>query len=197
MGSSNNGVSLIKSGLLLSGREPEMRLTPCQHTHQYKSRINDISSIESRTMIRVMTGWEDLDTDTLTLSSREVCPLFVPTGSNTSIWIPAAKFLENTSTTTTTTTIPPPTSTPIPVHLHSGLSTGSLLVILFITFSSIYFFGGVLALKLLRGAEGKEMIPNYDFWADVPYLCRDSSSPKERSHFNLEAASLVCTLSAD
>nr|CAD7201503.1 unnamed protein product [Timema douglasi]CAD7411333.1 unnamed protein product [Timema poppensis] len=104
---------------------------------------------------------------TLTLSSREVCPLFVPTGSNTSIWIPAAKLLE------TTTTIPPPTSTPIPVNLHSGLSTGSLLVILFITFSSIYFFGGVLALKLLRGAEGKEMIPNYDFWVDVPYLCRD------------------------
>nr|CAD7458391.1 unnamed protein product [Timema tahoe] len=106
---------------------------------------------------------------TLTLSSREVCPLFVPTGSNTSIWISAAKLLENDNTTTT---IPPLTSTPIPVHPHSGLSTGSLLVILFITFSSVYFFGGVLALKLLRGAEGKEMIPNYDFWADVPYLCR-------------------------
>nr|CAD7445627.1 unnamed protein product [Timema bartmani] len=132
--------------------------------------------------------------DTLTLSSREVCPLFVPTGSNTSIWISAAKLLENDNTTTT---IPPLTSTPIPVHPHSGLSTGSLLVILFITFSSVYFFGGVLALKLLRGAEGKEMIPNYDFWADVPYLCRDSSSPNERSHFNLEAVSLVYTLSAD
>ncbi|XP_063242839.1 uncharacterized protein LOC134542466 [Bacillus rossius redtenbacheri] len=54
-----------------------------------------------------------------------------------------------------------------------GMSTGSLLVILFFVFSLVYAGGGALALRFLRGASGREMIPNYDFWADLPYLCRD------------------------
>lgn len=51
-----------------------------------------------------------------------------------------------------------------------GLSTGSILVILFFMFTTLYFVGGAIALKLLRGAEGREMIPNYDFWVDLPHL---------------------------
>jgi len=51
-----------------------------------------------------------------------------------------------------------------------GLSTGSVLVILFFVFTTLYFVGGAVALKLLRGAEGREMIPNYDFWVDLPHL---------------------------
>ncbi|CAG2055242.1 unnamed protein product [Timema podura] len=238
MGSSNNGFSLIKSGLLLSASlasdgDLKFYFHPCydvplgndssgnscgkssvclynetskNHTTLgtadeatfVSTSINDplylhYKHADTSTIIwlrcsldvssNLVAHIESNKSYTLTLSSREVCPLFVPTGSNTSIWIPAAKLLENASTTTTTTTIPPPTSTPIPVHPHSGLSTGSLLVILFITFSSIYFFGGVLALKLLRGAEGKEMIPNYDFWADVPYLCRKSSESNHSRNY--------------
>ncbi|XP_068084157.1 uncharacterized protein [Anabrus simplex] len=55
----------------------------------------------------------------------------------------------------------------------SHLSTGSVLVIMFIVFSSLYFVGGALALKLLRGAEGREMIPNYDFWVSLPGLVKE------------------------
>jgi hypothetical protein len=55
-----------------------------------------------------------------------------------------------------------------------GLSTGSVLVILFFVFTTLYFVGGAVALKLLRGAEGREMIPNYDFWVDLPNLVRVS-----------------------
>ncbi|XP_069673275.1 uncharacterized protein [Periplaneta americana] len=54
-----------------------------------------------------------------------------------------------------------------------GLSTGSVLVIIFITFTLLYFVCGAIALKLLRGAEGREMIPNYDFWVDLPNLVKD------------------------
>ena len=37
-------------------------------------------------------------------------------------------------------------------------------------FTTLYFVGGAVTLKLLRGAEGREMIPNYDFWVDLPNL---------------------------
>lgn len=56
---------------------------------------------------------------------------------------------------------------------NSGLSTGSVLVILFVVFATLYFVGGAVALRLLRGAAGREMIPNYDFWVDLPNLVKD------------------------
>jgi hypothetical protein len=55
-----------------------------------------------------------------------------------------------------------------------GLSTGSVLVILFVVFATLYFVGGAVALRLLRGAEGREMIPNYEFWVDLPSLVKVS-----------------------
>ncbi|XP_046741775.1 uncharacterized protein LOC124408691 [Diprion similis] len=55
----------------------------------------------------------------------------------------------------------------------AGLSTGSVLVIILFIFSGIYFLGGALALKLLRGATGWEMLPNQKFWFDLPALVRD------------------------
>uniref|UniRef100_A0A1B6M2D3 Autophagy-related protein 27 n=1 Tax=Graphocephala atropunctata TaxID=36148 RepID=A0A1B6M2D3_9HEMI len=54
-----------------------------------------------------------------------------------------------------------------------GISTGSVLVIMLLVFTLVYFVGGMLTLRLLRGAEGREMIPNIDFWMDLPYLVRD------------------------
>lgn len=59
---------------------------------------------------------------------------------------------------------------------NGGLSTGSVLVIIFFLFATLYFVGGAVALKLLRGAEGREMIPNYDFWVDLPNLVRDGAT---------------------
>ncbi|XP_014469688.1 PREDICTED: cation-dependent mannose-6-phosphate receptor-like [Dinoponera quadriceps] len=54
-----------------------------------------------------------------------------------------------------------------------GLSTGSVLVILFFTFAGIYLIGGAVVLKTLRGATGWEMLPNHDFWCELPLLVRD------------------------
>ncbi|KAF2882728.1 hypothetical protein ILUMI_23461 [Ignelater luminosus] len=61
-------------------------------------------------------------------------------------------------------------------HLEQhGLSTGSTLLIMFCVGFGIYLIGGALVLHYLRGAQGKEMIPNFDFWVDLPYLVRDGT----------------------
>lgn len=60
------------------------------------------------------------------------------------------------------------------VYMRRGLSTGSVLVILLLVFSGIYFASGALALKYFRGAVGLELIPNYEFWSDLPGLVRVS-----------------------
>ncbi|XP_018344844.1 PREDICTED: uncharacterized protein LOC108750094 [Trachymyrmex septentrionalis] len=54
-----------------------------------------------------------------------------------------------------------------------GLSTGSLLVILFFVSVGVYFIGGIIVLKALRGATGWEMVPNHEFWCKLPSLVRD------------------------
>ncbi|CAL7942777.1 unnamed protein product [Xylocopa violacea] len=55
----------------------------------------------------------------------------------------------------------------------SGLSTGSMLLIYFFVFTGIYFIGGAITLKLLRGATGWEMVPNHGFWIQLPSLVKD------------------------
>lgn len=37
----------------------------------------------------------------------------------------------------------------------------------------VYFVGGALFLKFARGAEGMDIIPNREFWSDLPTLCKD------------------------
>ncbi|KAK3771289.1 hypothetical protein RRG08_024368 [Elysia crispata] len=57
---------------------------------------------------------------------------------------------------------------------HSGgLSTGSVLVIIFFVAIIVYLVGGTLFLKYVRKAEGRESIPNYEFWSDFPSLVKD------------------------
>ncbi|XP_015188932.1 PREDICTED: uncharacterized protein LOC107073042 [Polistes dominula] len=53
------------------------------------------------------------------------------------------------------------------------ISIGSTLVILFFVFSGLYFIGGAITLRMLRGATGWEMLPNHEFWCDLPSLIRD------------------------
>ena len=36
----------------------------------------------------------------------------------------------------------------------------------------VYFVGGVLFQKYARGAQGAELIPNYEFWSDFPGLIK-------------------------
>ncbi|XP_050596589.1 uncharacterized protein LOC126925261 [Bombus affinis] len=58
--------------------------------------------------------------------------------------------------------------------MHSkGLSIGSTLLIYLFVISGIYFIGGALTLKFLRGATGWEMMPNHSFWQSLPSLVKD------------------------
>lgn len=54
-----------------------------------------------------------------------------------------------------------------------GLSGGSICLIILSVLIIVYFVGGFIFLKFARGAEGKEAIPNYEFWSDLPSLCKD------------------------
>ncbi|KAF5293750.1 hypothetical protein FQA39_LY03235 [Lamprigera yunnana] len=56
---------------------------------------------------------------------------------------------------------------------RTGLSLGSALLILCATIFGVYFIGGALILHCLRGARGREMIPNIDFWTSIPGLVKD------------------------
>ncbi|XP_017787481.1 PREDICTED: uncharacterized protein LOC108570188 isoform X2 [Habropoda laboriosa] len=58
--------------------------------------------------------------------------------------------------------------------MHKGLSTGTILLICFFSFSALYFIGGAIALKLLRGATGWEMVPDHKFWLEeLPSYVKD------------------------
>ncbi|XP_035688927.1 uncharacterized protein LOC118424462 isoform X2 [Branchiostoma floridae] len=63
----------------------------------------------------------------------------------------------------------------------AGLSAGSTMCILLTVFVLVYVAGGMLFLRFVRGAEGTEMIPNYEFWADFPYLVKDGFTFATRS----------------
>lgn len=54
-----------------------------------------------------------------------------------------------------------------------GISTGSVLLIIFFVGVFVYLFGGMLFLRVVRGASGAESIPHYEFWADLPLAIRD------------------------
>lgn len=50
------------------------------------------------------------------------------------------------------------------------LSFGSILCILFVCLATVYFIGGIMYMKCIRGAKGVEVIPNLSFWSDFPNL---------------------------
>ncbi|KAL9966638.1 hypothetical protein ACROYT_G024746 [Oculina patagonica] len=56
----------------------------------------------------------------------------------------------------------------------TGLSIGSILLIVFFVLLIIYIIGGVLINKYKLGVESlPEMCPNYQFWAGIPSLIKD------------------------
>ncbi|XP_078573446.1 uncharacterized protein LOC144860179 [Branchiostoma floridae x Branchiostoma japonicum] len=55
----------------------------------------------------------------------------------------------------------------------SGLSGGTVLIIIFIVLVSVYLIAGVLYMSFVRNATGMERIPNIGFWRDLPALVKD------------------------
>jgi len=57
---------------------------------------------------------------------------------------------------------------------NTGLSTGSILLIVFFVLLFVYLIGGIVIKKYKMGVESMpEMIPNYEFWAGIPSLVKD------------------------
>ena len=57
----------------------------------------------------------------------------------------------------------------------SGLSPGSIMLIVFFVCITVYLVGGILFNKFYRGANGKEIVPQVDFWIALPGLARDGA----------------------
>ncbi|XP_006822110.1 cation-dependent mannose-6-phosphate receptor-like [Saccoglossus kowalevskii] len=55
-----------------------------------------------------------------------------------------------------------------------ALSTGGILCIIFFVLVFVYFVGGILINKfVLKRENGRDLIPNVEFWSDLPYLIKD------------------------
>jgi len=54
-----------------------------------------------------------------------------------------------------------------------GLSDGSIILIALLVSLILYCVIGMIWNKKKRGATGKELIPNYDFWSGLPGLVKD------------------------
>jgi len=55
----------------------------------------------------------------------------------------------------------------------SGLSGGSVFVIMFFVVGAMYFGGGIAYKYKRKGTTGIESIPNIDFWRTLPGLVKD------------------------
>jgi len=63
---------------------------------------------------------------------------------------------------------------PYPEETGTGLSAGSILLIVFFVLLIVYVIGGIMINKLKMGVESMpEMCPNYQFWAGIPSLIKD------------------------
>jgi len=50
---------------------------------------------------------------------------------------------------------------------------GLYFIIIFFALIAVYFIGGALYMKFARHAEGREIIPNVEFWVELPGLLKD------------------------
>lgn len=66
-----------------------------------------------------------------------------------------------------------PYACPITIEEISKPSTGGVLLILFLIGTFTYFTIGSIVRFMYLGARGIEIIPNLDFWKDLPGLVRD------------------------
>ena len=62
---------------------------------------------------------------------------------------------------------------PIIIDDYSYPSTGTVLIILFLMAVFTYFSIGITVNFFYLGARGWEVVPNVDFWKDLPSLVRE------------------------
>lgn len=55
----------------------------------------------------------------------------------------------------------------------TGISAGTILIIIFFSLVAVYLIGGVLFQIFVRKNSGKNAIPNASFWLDFPALVKD------------------------
>ncbi|XP_062514442.1 uncharacterized protein LOC134190045 [Corticium candelabrum] len=68
---------------------------------------------------------------------------------------------------------PPPDKPNGSSSVSVSVSPGTIMCIIFIIVLTVYFVGGVLLMKFYKGAEGRELVPNYHLWAAIPGLIKD------------------------
>lgn len=68
-----------------------------------------------------------------------------------------------------------PFACPVTIEEISKPSTGGVLLILFLIGTFTYFTIGSIVRFMYLGARGIEVIPNLDFWKDLPGLVRDGA----------------------
>lgn len=56
-----------------------------------------------------------------------------------------------------------------------GLSGGDVILIIFFPTVFLYLVIGMVYKRQRMGVEGTEMVPNVDFWRDLPALCKDGA----------------------
>jgi hypothetical protein len=54
-----------------------------------------------------------------------------------------------------------------------GISAGSVMLIIIFVGFFVYMVAGILIQKFKFEQEGARIIPNYDFWSDLPFLIKD------------------------
>ncbi|XP_060086203.1 uncharacterized protein LOC132565574 [Ylistrum balloti] len=54
-----------------------------------------------------------------------------------------------------------------------GISIGTVLVIVALSLGFTYMVGGILFMKMVRHANGREVVPNASFWGNLPGLVKD------------------------
>ncbi|CAG9863556.1 unnamed protein product [Phyllotreta striolata] len=56
---------------------------------------------------------------------------------------------------------------------YHGMNGGSVFLLILFIVASVYLIGGALVLYFIRGARGAEVIPNVEFWKNLPGLVKD------------------------
>jgi len=72
-----------------------------------------------------------------------------------------------------TPTSPPGPPTPTPPKTGGGFDYGWIFVIIVLAGLALYFVVGAVVKKFVFHAEGLEIIPQNEFWLDLPFLIKD------------------------